>query len=316
MTGSRASADARVAGGGLDTAASRSNLRSALYSAPVPFQGLSLERAASHGRPKELVRSLDADVPVEDLHPIEPGSNQPGTSSIVNADPVVDARNDDVGDDDDALVERRAAYVKHIRLESVRRRDSVRGVAGEPTETGARNAANASWTALASSNRVSPVSFSDEPRRALTLVEHEFASCSGGGGRPGEPDHGASLPDTLDRAHSAHYVPEPWNRMSHCDAGFGRIPTLWNEFPFSSRERILNALSKDESLSHARIDALENGTVDYCTAYHRFPSSQYRSIVDMGSGSECRHARWLMHASHRSRLLQLLDMLDHAVMVV
>ena len=313
MRGRRASADASDAGGGLHNATPGPNLRSALYAAPAPFQDRSLEGAPSRGRPKELARSLDADIPVEDLHPVEPRSDEPGMRSIADTDPLVD-----VSDDDDSLAERRAAYVKNIRLESIRERDSVHGGAGDRTEAQGRNTGNDSWAALLSSNRASPVAFSDEPRRALSLIEHEIAPRPDQGGRPAEPDHGDDLPDLLDRTHSAHYAPEPWNRMSDCEAGFGRVPTRWNEFPFSSRERILNALSKGESLSHAPIDALETATADYCTAYDRFPSSQYRSIAVMasGPGSEYRRGRWLMRASRRSRLLQLIEMLDHAVEVV
>ena len=103
-----------------------------------------------------------------------------------------------------------------------------------------------------------------------------------------------------------------------CEAGFGRASTGWDEFPFSCRERVLNALSKGESLSPDWIAALESGVEGCRAACGKLPSAQYRAVMNMISdpGGECRHARWRMHGSRDRRLLQLIEMLDHAVVVV
>ena len=47
-------------------------------------------------------------------------------------------------------------------------------------------------------------------------------------------------------------------------------------------------------------------------------SSQYRAMVDMISdlGDQYRHARWSMHGLRDKRLLQLIEMLDYAAVVI
>ena len=284
-----------------------------LYKAPVPFQGRSLEGTPTGADPKELARSLDAELPVEDLLPVEPCPDEFDTKSIVISDPVIDVR-----DEDDALVERRAAYAENIRTKPLRRRDSVRGGVGGHTEAQASKAANDRWATLASANRIAPISFSDDPRRILTFVEHETTSRPDRGRKIADPYRGVDLPNTLERSHAAHYIPEPRGSKADCETGFGRASTGWDELPFSCRERILDALTRGESLSPDWIAALESGVEGCHAACGKLPSSQYRAMVNMISdpGGECRHARWPMHGSRGRRLLQLIEMLDRAVAVV
>ena len=288
-------------------------LRSDLYKEPVPFQGHSLEGTPTGDDPKELARSLDAELPVEDLFTIEPRPDESSMKSIVISDPVIDVR-----DEDDALVERRAAYAENIRTRPVQRRDSARGGVGGRTEAQASKAANDRWAAHASANHIAPISFSDDPRRILTLVEHETTSRPDRGRKIADPYRGADLPNTHDRSHAAHYIPEPQGSKADCETGFGRASTGWDEFPFSCRERVLNALSKGESLSPDWVTAPESGAEGYRAACGSLPSSQYRAIVNMISdpGDECSQARWQMHGSRGRRLRQLIEMLDHAVVVV
>ena len=284
-----------------------------LYKAPVPFQGRSLEGTPAGDDPKELARSLDAELPVEDLFTIEPRPDESSMKSIVISDPVIDVR-----DEDDTLVERRAAYAENIRTRPLRRRDSVRGGAGGCTEAQASKATNDRWAALASANRIAPISFSDDPRRILALVEHETASSSDRGGKIADPYRGADLPNTLDRSHAAHYIPEPRGSKADCETGFGRASTGWDELPFSCRERVLNALSKGESLSPDWVTAPESGAEGCRAACGSLPSSQYRAIVNMipDAGGERRPPRWHMRGLRGERLLELVEMLDHAVEVV
>ena len=112
-----------------DTCEDAAGPRSDLYKKPVPFQGRSLEGVPAGGDRKELARSLDAEIPVEDLLPIEPCPDEPDRKTTVMSHPVID-----VNDEDDALIERRTAYAKHIRTRPIRRRDSVRGGVGGRTE--------------------------------------------------------------------------------------------------------------------------------------------------------------------------------------
>ena len=287
--------------------------RSDLYKEPVPFQGRSLEGAPAGDDSKELARSLDAEIPVEDLLPVEPRPDDFDTKSIVISHPVIE-----VEDGYDALIERRTAYAKNIGTRPTRRRDSVWGGVGGCTEAQARKAANDRWAAVASANRTAPISFGDDPHRILTLVEHETTSCSDQGEKIADPYRGVDLPNTLERSHAAHYIPEPRSPKPNCETEFGRISTGWNEFPHSCRERVLNALTRGESLSPDWIAALESGVEGCHATCGKLPSSQYRAMVNMISdpGGECRHARWPMHGSRGRRLLQLIEMLDHAVVVV
>ena len=284
-----------------ESAGTATGPRSDLYKAPVPFQGRSLGGAPAGDDPRELARSLDVEIPLEDLLPIEPGTNP-----MVVSDPVVDVR-----DDAEALAERRAAYARNIGPRPVR--SGVGGVTGGPEG----EAANARWVALASANRTAPITFGDDPHRIPTLVERETASSPGQGGNIADPYRGAEPPNTLDRSHGARYVPEPQGREPDCETGFGRFPAGWNEHPFSCRERVLNALTRGESLRVGASVVSEPGGEDRCTECGMLHSSQYRAMVQMISdpGDACRHARWRFQGSPGRRLLQLVEMLDHAVVV-
>ena len=129
---------------------------------------------------------------------------------------------------------------------------------------------------------------------------------------------GADPPNTIDRSHAAHYIPRPRGWEPGHETGFGRLSQGWNQFPFSHRERNLNTLSKGESLSPEQIAALESGLEGYRAADGGLSSSQYRAMVDMISdlGDQYRHARWHMHGWRGQRLLQLIEMLDYAAVVV
>ena len=129
---------------------------------------------------------------------------------------------------------------------------------------------------------------------------------------------GADPPNTIDRSHAAHFIPRPRGREPTHETGFGRLSQGWNQFPFSHRERILNTLSKGESLNPEQIAALESGLDGYRAAEGGLSSSQYRAMVDMISelGDQHRRARWHMHGWRGQRLLQLIEMLDYATVVV
>ena len=117
---------------------------------------------------------------------------------------------------------------------------------------------------------------------------------------------------------AGQYIPRPRGRGPAHEAEFGRLSQGWNQHPFSHRERILNALSKGEALSPGQVGALESGLEGYRTAEGGLSSAQYRAMVDMISdlGDQHRHARWRMHGWRRRRLLQLIEMLDYATVVV
>ena len=138
------------------------------------------------------------------------------------------------------------------------------------------------------------------------------------GERTCDPSVGLDPPNTLDRSHAAHYVPRYRGREPARETGFGRLSHGWNELPFSPRERILNTLSRPESLSLDRITALEFGLEGNCTAGGPLSSTQHRAMVGMISelGVRYRHARWYGHSDHDPRLLQLIEMLDYAAAVV
>ena len=80
----------------------------------------------------------------------------------------------------------------------------------------------------------------------------------------------------------------------------------------------MNALSKGESLSPHQIADLESGLEGYRTAAGGLSSSQYRAMVDMISdlGNPHRRGQWHMQGWRGQRLLQLIEMLDYAVVVV
>ena len=288
---------------------------SELYKAPVPFQGRSLEGAPGGDDRKELARSLDAELPVEDLLPAEPRPDDSGMRSIVICDPACDVTCDAKGDAN-AFVERRRAYAKNIGTLAARNRDAARF--GVCTQTQTRQAANGRWAALASANRTAPDSFGDDPSRIPPVVEHDTASLLDRGGQIVDPALGAEFPNTLDRSHATHYVPELRGSKTDRETGFGRISTDRNALAFSCRERILNALSSDEFAALARIATLESGVEDGDAACGMLPSSQYRAMVDLVTDARgvCGDRRRPLRGSRGRRFRQLVKMLDHAATVV
>ena len=292
--------------------------RSDLYNEPVSFEGRSLEGVPLSDDSKELAQSLDgAEIPIEDLPPVEPDAAEPRRKSICrNADAMSDP-GISYRDEDDAIIERRTEYAKNTRSRSSRNADTVWRRARNRKD--AVDAANTRWSKFASATRTSSTSFSDDPRQTMFLVEYETTTYTDKGEKIADVYRGIDSPNTLDRSHAAHYVPRPWGWKPEHETGFGRLSLGWNEFPFSHRERILNSLSKGESLSPEQNAALESGLEGYRAAGGRLSSSQYRAMVDMISdlrASQYRmHARWHMRGWRRQRLLQLIEMLDYAAVV-
>ena len=128
---------------------------------------------------------------------------------------------------------------------------------------------------------------------------------------------GSDPPNTIDRAHAAHYIPRPRGWEPTHETGFGRLSQGRNEFPFSHRERVLNTLSTGEALSLNQIAALESGLEGYRAAEGGLSSSQYRAMMDMISdlGNQDRRARSHMQGWRGQRLLQLIEMLDEAAVM-
>ena len=273
--------DARPAGASAaDADAGAAGTRSDLYNEPVSFEGRSLEGAPLSDDPKELAQSLDgAEIPIEDLPPVEPDPAEPGRKSILkNADAMSDPGLS-YRDEDDAIIARRTEYAKNTRNRSNRGADTVWRRARNRKE--AVDAANARWSEFASAKRASSTSFSDDPRQLLYPIEHEATVYSKRRGRFVDLYRGADPPNTIDRSHAAHYIPRPRGRGPTHETGFGRLSQGWNQFPFSHRERILNTLSKGEALSPDQIAALESGLKGYRAAEGGLSSSQYRAMVDM-----------------------------------
>ena len=300
-----------------DADAGAAGTRSHLYDEPVSFEGRSLEGTPLSDDTKELAQSLDgAEIPVEDLPPVEPGPAEPETRPILKHSGVTPDPGLSYVDEDEAIINRRVEYASSIRDWSSRDTDTVWRRARNRKE--AVDAANARWSELAAAQRTSATSFSDDPRQVLYLVEHETTLYSEAGEKIVDLYRGVDPPNTLDRSQAAHYVPRPWDWEPACDTGFGRLAQGWNEFPFSPREQIVNALSKGEALSPEQIAALESGLEGYRAAGGTLSSTQHRAMVDMISdlGDQYRHARWSMEGERGKRLLQLIEMLDYAAVVV
>lgn len=287
--------------------------RSDLYKVPVAFQGRSLEGAPPRDDPQELARSLDAEMPVDDLFPIQSGPDEPDMKFMVICDPGIDGRGAEV-----ALVERRAAYAERVRTIPVRRRDPVRGAAGGRTAARARNAADDRWAAFVSANRTSPLSFGGDPSRILSLVESGTTSYPDEGAEAADSYPGANLGNALDHTRAARCIPEARGRRPDHGTGFGQVANGWNEFPFSYRERILNALSAGESLGPDWIAVLDRGIEGSRAARGTLFSTRYPAMLNMvpDAGGGCRHLRGHVHGTRGRRLLQLVEMLDHAEAVV
>ena len=300
-----------------DAVAGAAGTRSDLYNEPVSFEGRSLERTPLSDDSKELAQLLDgAEIPIEDLPSVEPGPAGSRRKSILKH--VGDMPDPGLSyvDEDEAITDRRIEYARNTRGRSDRNADTVWGRARNRRE--AVDAADARRSEFAAAKRTSSTSFSDDPRQLLYLVEHEATLYSDTGEKIADLYRGADPPNTLDRSQAAHYVPRPRGWKPEHETGFGRLSHGWNEFPFSPRERILNTLSKGESLSPEQIGALESGLEGYRAADGRLSSSQHQAMVDMISelGDQHRHARWYLEGERGTRLLQLIDMLDYAAVVV
>ena len=300
-----------------DAVAGAAGTRSDLYNKPVSFEGRSLEGTPLSDDSKELAQSLDgAEIPIEDLPPVEPGPAGPRRKSILkHAGDMPDPGLSYV-DEDEAITDRRIEYARNTRGRSNRNADTVWRRARNRKE--AVREANARWSEFAAAKRTSSTSFSDDPRQVLYLVEHETTLYSNTGENIADVYRGADPPNTLDRSHAAPFIPRPRGWEPTHETGFGRLSQGWNEFPFSHRERILNTLSKGESLNPEQIAALESGLEGYRAAGGSLSSSQHRAMVDMISalGDQYRHARWYMEGERGKRLVQLIEMLDYAAMVV
>ena len=300
-----------AAGAEADGGASGSDL----YDEPVSFAGRSLEGAPRSDGPQELARPLDgADVPVDDLPHAEPDAAEPARkSNLGNADgrPVPDTYRD-VSDTTIDIRNIQAQFNKTTGEWSGTTRDSVWSGAGG--RGGAVREANARWSEFAAAQRTSPLSFSDDPRQILYNVEYDTTRYSRSRGQHADLYRGVDPPNTLDRSQAAHYVPRPWGWQPEHRTGFGRLSQRWNEFPFSPREQIVNALSRGEALSPNQVAALESGLQGYRTVGGELSSSQYRAMADMIAdlGDEHRFARWHSAGAPDERLVQLIEMLDYA----
>ena len=289
--------------------------RTGLYDEPGSFEGRSLEGAPGSDNPKELAQSLDgAEVPVEDLPRVDPDPAEPASRSILkNSDgrPVSDTYRDV----DDAGVEMHREWARYNRNRRNRGGNTADSVwAGDRGRAAAVREANARWSEFAATHRTSSTTFSDDPRQLLYQIEYEGTRYSKKKGKHIDRFRGADPPNTIDRAHAAHYVPRPRGWESTRETGFGRLSQGWNEFPFSPRERIVNSLQRGEALSPDQIISLELGLESYRAAGGELSSSQYRAMVDMISelGDQYRHTRWHVEGESGERLRQLVEMLDHA----
>ena len=258
--------------------------RASLYAEPASFEGRSLEGASRAGDRMELARTIDgAQMPIEAL----PRADTDGRSV---SDPCVDV--------DDEVIRHRLERAQESRRrfnEGSARSDSVwsdTSASGEIGRRAAAGEANARWSEFVAAQRSATVPLGDDPHQVLY--------------------RGAEPPNTVDRAHAAHFIPRPGSPVQ--GTGFGRRPQAWNEFPFSHRERIVNALSRGEALSPGQVAALESGLEGYRASGGALSSSQYRAMVEMIAdlGDRYRHARWHPRGASDARLLQLIEMLDWA----
>ena len=257
-----------------------------LYADPASFEGRSLEGASRAGDRMELARAIDgAEMPIAEL----PRADTDGRPV---ADPYADV--------DDAVIRQRLEWAQENKRrfnDGSARSDSVWSDTFPSGESGRRAAtgeANARWSECVAAQRSATVSFGDDPHQVLY--------------------RGAEPPNTVDRAHAAHFVPRPGGPVQ--ETGFGRLSQAWDELPFSHRERIVNALQRAEALTAGQISALESGLEGYRAAGGALSSSQCRAMVEMIADlrDRYRHARWHLRNASDRRLLQLIEMLDWAAM--
>ena len=271
---------------------------SVLYKAPAPFQGHSLEGASSCDIPRELARSLDAEMPVDDLAPIDSCPVEPDMKFIVSCRPGIDGRAEEA-----ALAERRAAYVESLATIPGRRRGPARSALGGCNRAPARQVADRGLAASVSARCIAP-SFGSGARRIMSLVDPGTTPCPEEDAESANPIPGAAPWNALDLSGTAHRLSGAGEPESDHRTEFGRVANGWDECPFSFRERILDALSRDESVRP-----------DWIAALGSLPSSPCRTTMPMlaDAGGGCRHARGRMRSS---RVRQLIAMLDCASAVV
>ena len=299
-TGNVPGADATPGGGSAaDAQTGGGAAGSDLYDESVAFEGRSLEGTPRSDDPTELARSLDgAEVPVDDLPRAEPDAAGPAKGAIPG-NPDGRPGSDTYQDVSDATIDIRniqAQFNKTAGKWSGNTVDSVWSGAGSRSE--AMQNANARWSEFAVTQRTSSTAFGSDPRQILFGAD--------------------DLPNTIDSAHAAHYVPRPKHWESTRETGFGRLAQGWNEFPFSHRELVVNALSRGEALSPNQVGALESALEGYRAAGGALSSSQYRAMADMISdlGDAYRHARWHTAGAPDARLVELIEMLDYAAAAV
>ena len=293
--------------------------RSNLFGAPAPFEGRSLGGTPRADDSKELARALDgAELPLEDLASVDPDPAELARKSGLE-NPDGGPAPDPYRDADDMPARTLREWAEHDRNRRRNRGENTaqREWSGDRGRRAAIREANARWSELAALERTSSTTFGDESRQLMYHVECDDTVLSGRRGTCADRFRGAGPPSTIDRAHASRYVPGPRGRVATRVAGFGRLSHAWNEFPFSPRERIVDALQRGEALRPDRIISLELGLESYRTAAGELSSSQYRAMVDTISalGDEYGHARWSMDGEGGERLLQLVEMLDHAGVV-
>ena len=289
-----------------------------LYVEPVSFEGRSLEGAPRSGDPKELAQPLDsAEIPVEDVPRVEPAPAGIARKSLLESSggrPVADA----CKDLQNQVVQHRLVRASDSSNRHNRGTDTPH-CAWPGGRGAALRAANARWSDLAGSQRTSTVSFSDGAHQLLHHIERE-ATANSRSRRGSHVDRyrGADAANTIDRAHSAHYIPRPRDWQSPRAVGFGRLAQGWSEFPFSPREQVLNALSKGESLNPEQVAVPGSGLEGDRAVGSERSSSQSRAMVDMLSerGTRHRHTRWNLEGECGERVRQLVDLLDYAAVAV
>ena len=313
--GNASGTDATLAGAST-TDAGATGTRADLFGEPASLEGRSLEGTPRADDSKELAQALDgAELPVEDLEPVDPDPAELARKSILedsDGGPVPDSYRDA----DDMLNRIRREWAERGRNWRNRRGNTADSEwSGDRGRRAAIREANARWSEFAAAERTS--TFGDDPRQPLYHVECDYTVSSGGRGAYVDRFRGADPPNTIDRARTSRYVPGPRRRVATLVAGFGRLSHGWNEFPFSPRERIVNALSRREALSPDQIISLERGLESCRAAGDELSSSQYRAMVgtiaDLGDAYW--HTRRSLHGNGGKRLLQLIEMLDHAGVV-
>ena len=310
--------DATLAGASAMDVYGGTGTRAGLFGEPASLEGRSLEGMPRGDDPNELAQALDGmELPVEDLAPVDTDPDAfPGKSILEGSDggPV----SDPYRDANDLLIRIRRELAEHDGNRRIRGGTTAHGErSGDRGRRAAIREADARWSEFAAVERTSSTTFGDDPRQLLYRVECDHTVFSGRRGANVERIRGAGPPNTIDRAHTSRYGSEPRGRGATRVAGFDRFSHGSNEFAFSSRERIVNALQRAEALSPDRIISLELGLESYRADGGELSSSQYRAMVDMIAdlGDPDRHIRWSLQGEGGARLLQLIEMLDHAGVV-